>query len=290
MNALETKLQIARRLAPGNLFQPATVLWRVFEVEALRRFVRLEGRVLDLGCGDGSVSAAVFDGMPVELIGVEPDSADAASAMKSGLYRNVWRTPGDRVPEPDASFDAVFSNSVLEHIPDINPVIAESSRVLRVGGTFVITVPSDTFHETLAQTWFSTVARRRGLSEAEAIDQRLDHHRYWTIDEWKDSLRASGLVIEVVERYLPQRVMRAWQRLSNVTGGLAYELAGARTPPRAIQRRFGFAALDARVPTGLAEYIVLAALRPSLRMSSQVDGDQSGGLLITATRADSVLR
>jgi SAM-dependent methyltransferase len=41
----------------------------------------------------------------------------------------------------DASLDAIVSQDVLEHVPEIDPAIAEAARVLRPGGRFYITIP-----------------------------------------------------------------------------------------------------------------------------------------------------
>ena len=45
------------------------------------------------------------------------------------------------IPEPDASFDAVLCTEVLEHLPDPVRAVDEMARLLRPGGTFIITAP-----------------------------------------------------------------------------------------------------------------------------------------------------
>ena len=41
------------------------------------------------------------------------------------------------------TFDLIFSNHVLEHVPDDKSALSEISRVLRNGGTAIITIPGD---------------------------------------------------------------------------------------------------------------------------------------------------
>src|SRR5580700_311515 len=93
--------EILRSLAPGHLIQPATALWRVYEIEAVRLHAPLAGRVLDLGCGDGSLSRVIFDGAREvsAVVGLEPDAADADDGRRSGVYVAVHCAPGDAIPE-----------------------------------------------------------------------------------------------------------------------------------------------------------------------------------------------
>ena len=48
-----------------------------------------------------------------------------------------------RYPETDGSYRTIFSNSVLEHIPDLLPVLVEQHRLLAPGGNFYVTIPTD---------------------------------------------------------------------------------------------------------------------------------------------------
>jgi SAM-dependent methyltransferase len=45
------------------------------------------------------------------------------------------------IPEPDASFDAVLCTEVLEHLPEPVPALRELARLLKPGGTLIITAP-----------------------------------------------------------------------------------------------------------------------------------------------------
>ena len=45
------------------------------------------------------------------------------------------------IPEPDASFDVIICTEVLEHVPDPVAALAECTRLLKVGGTLIITAP-----------------------------------------------------------------------------------------------------------------------------------------------------
>jgi SAM-dependent methyltransferase len=45
------------------------------------------------------------------------------------------------IPEPDSSFDAILCTEVLEHVPNPNEALDEFARLLRPGGTLILTAP-----------------------------------------------------------------------------------------------------------------------------------------------------
>lgn len=286
MRGPDTRRYLLRALAPSHATQPATLLWRIFEIEAILRGARLDGSGIDIGAGDGALAAIVFREMRTrpELIGVEPDAADADAARASGAYARVHQTSGDRIPEPPASADFVLSNSTLEHIDDVRPVLAEVARVLRPGGALVVTVPSEQFHSALGgDRLIEALARRVGRTYRERIDQRVAHRAYRGPGEWHDLLAAAGLDLERWERYFPLPAVRAWERLSNLTGGLLFELFGGRAHPRRIQRDLRMAGSVSPI----VSEVVVRALEVMFdrALTAEVDeAEPSGGLLLSARR------
>lgn len=276
--------ELLNALAPSNVFQPATMLWRVFEIEAVLRQGLPAGTGVDIGCGDGELGRVLLDRLTPRpsVIGIEPDPADAGLARRSGTYVAVHTTDGAKLPLADASLDFAFSNSTLEHIRELDPVLAETARVVRPGGAFIFTVPSDEFHACLrGHPLIAIAAAVRGIPYARRVDERLAHHRYPAPDAWRRLLAAHHFALVRAERYFPQPAVRAWEGLSSLTGGLAFELRGGR-PTRAIQhdlrldrrsvRLAGGAAWIARKYAGRA---FDAGVRP---------GEPSGGLLVVARR------
>jgi len=66
----------------------------------------------------------------------------------AGLHPGAWDTSGidlvcdiTAIPEPDESFDAILCSEVLEHIPEPTKALDEFARLLRQGGTLIITAP-----------------------------------------------------------------------------------------------------------------------------------------------------
>ncbi len=129
-------------------FAPPVALWRAVELRTVAQ-EPFEPPLLDLGCGDGMVGEVLF-GAGAVCAGVDPWLAQLRRAARSGVYRTLALGDGARLPYADGAFATVFSNSVLEHIPLLEPVLGEVARVLRPLGRFVFTVPSDAFPRLLA--------------------------------------------------------------------------------------------------------------------------------------------
>lgn len=235
---MKLRSRLLRRLLAENPFQPATSWWRAVELEAVIAHGLPEGIGLDLGCGDGKLMRILLGESTsrVRLIGVDPDPLESREATAAGVYERVHTAAGDRVPEADASFDFVFSNSVLEHIDDLEPVIAEVARVLRPGGTFLFTVPAGGFHDCLAGPLLPWVARSRYLED---IDRRCAHRRYWDEPQWRECLGRHGMTLTSALPYLSAKETQRWETVSRFTAGMLYATAGRRLQPIELQRALG---------------------------------------------------
>ena len=102
-------------------------------------------RVLDLGSGAGtdSLVAAQMVGDSGRVTGIDmtPEmlaKARAAAAEMGAPNVEFLEADAERLPFPDASFDVVISNGVIDLIPDKDAVFGELSRVLVPAGRLQI--------------------------------------------------------------------------------------------------------------------------------------------------------
>lgn len=96
--------------------------------------------VLDLGCAGGFMAEALDD-RGARVTGIDPaaEAIAAARAHAAQTGRSIAYDigVGETLPYGDAGFDAVVCVDVLEHVADLDRVLAEVARVLRPGGLFL---------------------------------------------------------------------------------------------------------------------------------------------------------
>jgi SAM-dependent methyltransferase len=93
-----------------------------------------KGRLLDVGCGARPYRTEQ-DECARSSIGLEQDRGRYAAAPPQ-----VWGS-ALMLPFRSASFDTVFSSQVLEHVPEPGQMVTEIARVLRSGGSLILTAP-----------------------------------------------------------------------------------------------------------------------------------------------------
>jgi SAM-dependent methyltransferase len=114
------------------------------------RVLRLdaESRVLEVGCGSGGITRRLAAEAGASAVGVDinPHGIEAAtaSALREGLSSRVSFQVVDasqRLPFADASFDAIFSNDAINHLPRRVELFVDWHRVLKPGGRLLFTDP-----------------------------------------------------------------------------------------------------------------------------------------------------
>jgi SAM-dependent methyltransferase len=105
------------------------------------------------------------------------------------------------LPLPDASYDVVIANHVLEHIDDDRQAMRELFRVLRPGGTALLTVPINASRATTYENASVTQPVER-----QAHFNAPDHRRFYGLD-FADRLREAGFAVESFRMTPPDEVI-----------------------------------------------------------------------------------
>lgn len=224
-------------------------------------------RVLDFGCGAGSLVAA-GRAAGIEMYGADiyyGGSQTRADAEASGLLGTaIIENTGGRIGFPDRYFDLVVNNQVLEHVEDLEAVLREIHRVLKPGGRVLSIFPSrDVFREGHIgipfSHWFRRDSRLRFYYTWALRDlgfgtwkEQAPSARQWAVDklEWIDRYthyRSRREIVETFGRYFRSEMresdyirFRLLDRPGRQWIAGAVRLPGAAAASRALFRKLAF--------------------------------------------------
>ena len=114
------------------------VYW--LDARRIRRLIGASGRILDIGCGDGSALEKMRGRGAWQLCGVEFDAAAAQRARAKGLDVRAGDVAAAGF-EP-GSFDLIRMGHVIEHVLDPAATLREVLRLLKPGGVFFGETPN----------------------------------------------------------------------------------------------------------------------------------------------------
>ncbi|MFQ5879349.1 MAG: class I SAM-dependent methyltransferase [Dehalococcoidia bacterium] len=123
---------------------PAPIDGRVRKVESLfRTHLGRAQRLLDIGCGDGTIAAFLGHALGAEEVrGVEVSPRWAELARRRGVDATAFDIESGPLPFADGSFDAIFCGELIEHLVDPDHLLDEIRRLLTPEGLCVLTTPN----------------------------------------------------------------------------------------------------------------------------------------------------
>src|SRR5256885_10933265 len=145
-------------------------------------------RALDVGCGSGLLTSALADRLgAANVAAADPSEALLATCTDRVPGADVRRAPAEELPWPDASFDAVLSQLVLNFVADADAAVAEMCRVTAPGAI----VASCTWDYAGGMRMLHTFWDAAAELDAEAPDE--SRMRYRTEEELASLWERGGL-------------------------------------------------------------------------------------------------
>jgi SAM-dependent methyltransferase len=144
-------------------------------------------RILDLGCGDGALTAKIAE--VASVVAVDASADQISAALARGLDARVM--DGTKLVFEN-EFDAVFSNAALHWMRDPDAVIAGVWRALKPGGRFVAECGGAGNVETI-KTALVAALDRRGIDGKKSIPWYFP-----APDEYRARLEGRGFAVESI--------------------------------------------------------------------------------------------
>ena len=148
-------------------------------------------RVLDVGCGDGALMAALRDERGCDARGLEIDARNVAAAVARGLSVIQGDADIDLADYPDASFDYAILSQTLQTARAPDQVL---DQLLRIGRRAFVSFPNFAhWRVRLSLLWGGRMPVTRLLPER-WYDTPNIHHV--TIDDFRAFMKERGLTVE----------------------------------------------------------------------------------------------
>jgi len=166
-------------------------------------------RLLDIGCGDGSISVLLKEvAQAKEVYGIELSPNGAKKASQKGVNVIVFdleELNKKRLPYPDSYFDLIFCGDIIEHIFEPSFLLKEIWRVLKKSGSCIVTTPNlaswyNRLFLLLGYQPYGTACSLRFSSAGKAFSGIVaswggKHIRVMTLKAFKDLIKAHGFRI-----------------------------------------------------------------------------------------------
>ena len=149
-------------------------------------------RVLDAGCGDGSILFALRKHFDISIVGADFSEEALLNASKNSIRNGCslesYKADTRHLPFPENSIDKIFSLGVVEHLPDPENAVKELARCLKPNGVLVLMTPNkfsfgriDRLVKTFLGTW------------------KFGHQDEFSVNELSAMAIHAGLTIQKVE-------------------------------------------------------------------------------------------
>jgi len=179
-------------------------------VKYIKKEMRKNDQVLDLGCGPASLWDELIKIKHIQLIGADVSPKMIQEARKFHPQGRFVVADSEKLLFKDEEFDVVICSSVLHHLPSPNKSLKEITRVLKPYGTLIGREPqTDPFLKGVSP-WLTGaimglvhLMRRREHHSPPKEPPIHKHHKCYDIKEFSDFVEKNNLVIQDIKSKFP---------------------------------------------------------------------------------------
>ena len=126
----------------------------------ITNWVQTKAKVLDLGCGDGTLLTHLHETLETTGYGIEKDDANWLAALKNGVDVIQMNLEEGLSGFEDQSFDTVILSQTLQAMHNTESIVQE---MLRVGREVIVTFPNFGYWRNRMQITFGTMPVSKSL-------------------------------------------------------------------------------------------------------------------------------
>lgn len=168
-------------------------------------------RVLDVGCGSGTVAEFLQKKVNIKITGVDVSEVAIQEAKKRGIDARVIDAEG-KLPFQDNSFDVVLWGDNIEHLFNPMKTLKDIHKVLKTGGRIIISCPNMAYWRYRIYYFL-----RGNLPDTEWSDYPRwfwSHIRFFDFSTLKEMLVSAGFknfkIIGISSRRLDKPLLKLW--------------------------------------------------------------------------------
>jgi len=100
-----------------------------------------QGKLLDIGCGDGAITEKMSHKSGLELYGIELVPRNVLKANRRGIKAKKCNLLHEQIPFRE-KFDVVVAGEILEHLIETEKLVRKMKELAKEDGTIIVTVPN----------------------------------------------------------------------------------------------------------------------------------------------------
>jgi methionine biosynthesis protein MetW len=163
-------------------------LKRIAPIKSLLNDKKCLGKILDVGCGDGTILHILQKDYEINSYGVDISLNAVKKAKERGIKAKVSNL-NEEIPFPNDYFDVIFCTDVLEHLFSPETVLQEIYRVSKENTIIIFSIPNLGCLKNRIQFFW-------GKNITEPPFQVKSHIRFWTKGSFIELLKNNGFEME----------------------------------------------------------------------------------------------